>query len=73
MAAPRRTLLGVTPHPHANDQLRCLSCGLVIDWFHGWSFTAGRDARPGFAADPPCTIEAHPVTGHHRWTLEPKP
>lgn len=63
---PRNSLLGVTPPPHSDEQLRCEDCGLVTGWFHGWSFTAG---RPGECQG----ADANAVTGHHRWVLEPRP
>lgn len=70
MKPPRRTLLGVTPPPHANEQLRCTECGLVTPYFRGWSFTVrprdgGRGVCDGAASNT--------VTGHHRWVIEAKP
>lgn len=66
---PRRTLLGVTPHAHAHEQLRCQECGFVTDWFRGWSFTKG--ACSGIRPEPGGTYRAGVM--QHDWVLEAKP
>lgn len=61
---PRRTLLGVTPHPHAHEQLRCRQCGFVREWFRGWSFTGHQ-----------CSGVTEDTAGNamlHDWVLEAK-